>query len=518
MKSMTRRVVELLLCPTETNASIARKAGKHRDTIRNMRTNLGLSCLSKSELDELGDAALEELIVGKRRQKPRFLEPDLDALLVELQKPGVTRELLFEEYLAAAAQAGPDELGPMGKTSFFTRIKEHRAKREPEFRHEHLPGERMQFDFSGKRPSCVDRDGNKITVELAVSVLPFSVLTFATAIRSQRLPDSVEAVVRAFEYFGGTPNGIIVDNFKAAIDVPRRGTHPAKINANFLAMLDHYSVYPDPARSLHARDKGMVENGVQQLQRVFLGKRRKQHYSCLDELNAELLVAVNELNNRPMAGHNGQSRRQIFDQLERPSLHPLPATRYEYGEWKIGNTVPRHYHILANGVEYSVPPRLIGTKVNIKSTTHAIEIYSDGKPVAVHDRSLTDTGRCTDISHLPPNHRSMSSYKRESVLRQANRLGLITETFVKKHIETHKNVKAAGDMCHNFERKMRQHGREKVEAAIAEAGERGQLNATAVYRILERGSKSYAASSLPKPAPPSGNVRGANYYHSDGEV
>lgn len=518
MKSMTRRVVELLLCPNETNASISRKVEKHRDTIRNMRINLGLSGLSRSELDDLGDAALEKLVVGKKKQKQRFLEPDLDVTLMELRKPGVTVELLYDEYLAAAEKAGPEELGPMGKTSFYNRLRERKKKRDPEFRHDHLPGERMQFDFSGKRPSYTDRNGKQVIVEIAVSVLPFSVMTFAVAIRSQRLPDSVDAVVRAFEYFSGTPNGIVVDNFKAAVDTPRRGSQPAKINTNFLAMLDHYRVFPDPARPMEARDKGMVENGVLQIKRIFLGKRRNQHFSSLRELNAELLKAVNELNDRPMKGHNGLSRRQIFNQLERDNLHPLPATRYEYGEWSIGITVPKHYHILAGRAEYSVPSKLIGTKVNIKSTTHAVEVYSDGKPAAIHKRSAADTDRSTDVSHLPPNHQAMSSYKRENVLLQAERLGFVAETFVKRHIEAHKNVKAAGDMCQNIERKMREHGREKVEAAIAEATERGQIHATAIYRIIERGLQSYATPSLPKPAAPSGNVRGADYYNSDGEA
>ncbi|MEP5757906.1 MAG: IS21 family transposase [Litoreibacter sp.] len=518
MKSMTRRVVELLLCPNETNASISRKVEKHRDTIRNMRTNLGLSGLSKPELNDLGDAALEELIVGKKKQKPRFLEPDLNAILLELRKPGVTRELLFEEYLAAAAQAGPEELGPMAKTSFFTRIREHKEKREPEFRHDHLPGERLQFDFSGKRPSYFDKNGKKVVVELAVSVLPFSVMTFAVAIRSQRLPDSVEAVVKALEYFGGTPNGIVVDNFKAAVSTPRRGNQPAIMNTNFLAMLDHYGVYPDPARSLHARDKGMGENAVKQIQYVFLGKRRNQHYSSLEELNAELLLAVNELNDRPMKGHNGLSRRQIFNQLERDSLRPLPKNRYEYGDWRIGITVPKHYYILADGVEYSVPHRLIGSRVNIKSSTLTVEVYGDGKIVAIHLRAEPGSGRVTDVSHLPANHQAMSSYKRENVLRHAERLGDVVEMFAIRHMEAHKNVKATGDMCQNIERKMREHGREKVEAAIVETTERGQIHAAAIYTIIERGEKSYATPLLPRPAAPSGNVRGADYYQSDGEA
>lgn len=223
-------------------------------------------------------------------------------------------------------------------------------------------------------------------------------------------------------------------------------------------------------------------------------------------------MAVNELNDRPMDGHNGLSRRQIFEKFERDSLRPLPETRYEYGEWKIGVTVPRHYHIPVAGVEYSVPSRFLGSKVNVKSSVNSVEVFCDGKPIAIHQRSIDNTSSRTEVSHLPENHRAMSSYKRENVLIEAERLGVVIASFAKKHIEHHKNVKATGDMCHNISRKMREHGREKVEAAITEAVERGQINAMAVYRIIERGSHNYAASSVPKPAAPTGNIRGSDYY------
>ncbi len=147
-----------------------------------------------------------------------------------------------------------------------------------------------------------------------------------------------------------------------------------------------------------------------------------------------------------------------------------------------------------------------------------VEVYGDGKIVAIHSRAKPGSTRVTDVSHLPTNHQAMSSYKRDNLLRQAERLGEVTETFAKRHIETHKNVKATGDMCQNIERKMREHGRKKVEAAIVEATERGQIYATAIYTLIERGSKSYGTPLLPRPAAPSGNVRGADYYQSDEEA
>ncbi|KPD10221.1 hypothetical protein AN476_22255 [Phaeobacter sp. 11ANDIMAR09] len=169
------------------------------------------------------------------------------------------------------------------------------------------------------------------------------------------------------------------------------------------------------------------------------------------------------------------------------------------------------------GTEYSVPNRLVGTKVNFKKTTNAIEVYSNGKPVALHERVFDDRPRVTDVTHMPPNHVSMVSYKRSSVLEEARRLGPIVSEFVKKHIDTHNNVKASGDMTKNIAKKMHQHGRELVEQAITHAEKRGQISAEAVYRILERGIPAIAQTALAKPASPSGNIRGPHYY-SDGEA
>ncbi len=45
---------------------------------------------------------------------------------------------------------------------------------------------------------------------------------------------------------------------------------------------------------------------------------------------AELLI---DLNDRPMKGYGGASRRALFKRCDRPALQPLPRDRYVHGDW-----------------------------------------------------------------------------------------------------------------------------------------------------------------------------------------
>ena len=59
----------------------------------------------------------------------------------------------------------------------------------------------------------------------------------------------------------------------------------------------------------------------------------------LGQLNAAIRVLLDELNDRPMR-HLGQSRRQMFEAIERAALAPLPKTSFLYAEWKTAKVHP----------------------------------------------------------------------------------------------------------------------------------------------------------------------------------
>ncbi|WP_397210227.1 IS21 family transposase [Paracoccus jiaweipingae] len=516
MKSDQRRLIELLFQEHETNSAIARKLGRHRDTIRKMRTRLALSGLTEEQTAALSDAEINAALGTSRRKRRGFYVPDYDALIAELGKPGKKKRHLYAQYLTQVESDPNTELRPICRTKFHDELRAHQKARGLEYRHVYFAGKIMQADFIGKRPYYVDRDGRKISVEVAVSVLPYSNFTFAIAVRSQGLKDSVTVLAETLEYFQAVPKDAIFDNFKAAVTTPKTENRPAVINRHFKAALDHYSLYPDPTYVAQPRHKGAVENAVKIVTTEFVGSERFLGCSSLHDMNLRLREVIEELNNRPMPTYQRRSRRQIFEAEEHPAMRPLPAEKYRYGEWKEGITVPLHYHIRVGMTEYSVPHRLAGQKVNIKVASDTVEVYASGIVMAVHALAPPDIRRVTLPEHLPDNHLAMRGHDNESVLERARRLGSVVHQFVTRHLEEHANGKAALDMCRQFEKKIRHYGSAAFAAALHEAMNRGQINASAVYTLLERPSQAKHADDLPTSPRPSGNVRGSGYY-DDGE-
>ena len=76
-----------------------------------------------------------------------------------------------------------------------------------------------------------------------------------------------------------------------------------------------------------------VEVAVQIAERWIVARLRNQQFFSLSELNAAIRALLDRLNDR-VTRHLGASRREIFDQIERSALKPLPAEPYVFSEWK----------------------------------------------------------------------------------------------------------------------------------------------------------------------------------------
>jgi hypothetical protein len=97
-----------------------------------------------------------------------------------------------------------------------------------------------------------------------------------------------------------------------------------------------------PARGGKPKDKAKVENSVLLAQRWILAVLRNRTFFSLAELNTAIRELLPILNARPMQKLN-ISRRELFEQLDRPAMNALPATRYEIARWKLC-TVNIDYH------------------------------------------------------------------------------------------------------------------------------------------------------------------------------
>lgn len=98
-----------------------------------------------------------------------------------------------------------------------------------------IPGERMEIDFAGDNLKWIDPDCDEQRARLFIAVLPYSNLTYAEAFPNEKLQSWISGIVQALEYFGGTPQVLVMDNAKALIkhsSSTRAGTR-AKYNRRY---------------------------------------------------------------------------------------------------------------------------------------------------------------------------------------------------------------------------------------------------------------------------------------------
>ena len=141
---------------------------------------------------DLDDAALEARLFPRAAPVHDRIRPDCAYIHRELKRDSVTLQLLWEEY----AQIHPDGYG---RTQFCEIYRQWTRRLRPSMRQVHRAGEKTFIDYSGKRPSLVDRrTGELRRVELFVAVLGASSLTYAAATETQQLPDWIDARISAW--------------------------------------------------------------------------------------------------------------------------------------------------------------------------------------------------------------------------------------------------------------------------------------------------------------------------------
>ena len=357
---------------------------------------LGLAWPLPAELD---DAALEARLFPRAAPVRDRVRPDCGWIHRELKRVGVTLQLLWEEY----AQAHPHGY----RYSQFCEIYRQWARRlRPSMRQVHRAGEKTFLDFSGKKPTVVDRrTGEERAVELFVAVLGASTYTYAEATATQQLPDWVAAHTRMVEFFGGATALWVPDQLKSAITRPCR--YEPGVNRTYEDLAAHYDAVVVPARPAKARDKAKVEASVLVAQRWILARLRDQTFFSLAALNAAIRPLLAELNDRPLQ-QLGVSRRALFERLDQPALRPRPATRYVLAEWKPCR-VNIDYHVEVARHPYSVPYQLIHELVEARSTTTTVELFHKGRRITSHRRRY-DGQPSTKPEHMPSAHRAHAEW------------------------------------------------------------------------------------------------------------
>ena len=310
----------------------------------------------------MDDGKLEALLFPRAAPLvARHAEPDFAHLHQELKRKGVTLQLLWEEYTVAHP-------GHAYRYSQFCLLfKRFRGSLKRSMRQVHHAGDKLFIDYSGTTASIINGITGEIRrAEIFVAVLGASSYVYAEATWSQQLPDWIAAHVRCFEFMAAVPALLVPDNLKSAINAACR--YEPEANSTYGDLARHYATAILPARPYKPRDKAAVEASVLLVQRWILARLRHRQFFSLEELNAAIRALVIDLNQRPFKKLEG-SRQSAFEAIDRPAMKPLPATRYEFAEWKRA-IVNIDYHVDADGHYYSVPHRLVKQKVDVLVFAH----------------------------------------------------------------------------------------------------------------------------------------------------
>lgn len=133
---------------------------------------------------------------------------------------------------------------------------------------------------------------------------------------------------------------IVPDNLKATVS--RSDRNEPVINDEFAAFAEHYGCVVFPARVRHPKDKALVENAVKLMYRSVYAAVEGMVYHDLASLNEAILKVLYEFNGRRMSGRK-ESRRDLFRDIEREYLRPLPGARYQMKERRVATVMRNSY-------------------------------------------------------------------------------------------------------------------------------------------------------------------------------
>jgi transposase len=331
-----------------------------------------------------------------------------DAALRQITWPAIAvhRDYIMEQLKEGVTQATihqrlVDERGLVASYSSMRRWvagnlpEEARRARVTSWRPPVPAGSEAQIDY-GKLGSWMQpAGGRRVTIWAFVMVLACSRFMFVRPVIRMDQETWTRAHVEAFTFFDGVPARLVPDNLKTGVDRP--DLYDPKLNRSFAEMAAHYATLIDPARAHKPKDKPRVERAMPYVRDSFW---RGRDFGSLEQMQAAALVWCRDVaGQRSHRSLDGAAPAVVFTAMEAQALIALPRTPFTLATWSTAKVGP-DIHIKAGPALYSVPWKLMGERVDVRTTATSVQILHEGAVAATHIRA--ERGRRTNTEHYPP--------------------------------------------------------------------------------------------------------------------
>ena len=437
--------------------------------------------------------------------------PDLAYIHKELLKNGVSKKLLWTEYMEECRLIGAE---PLMYSQFCYYIQQDEQKRRATMHIGRKPGEQVEVDWAGDPAHITDPDtGEIIDAYLFVGVMIYSQYAYVEAFINEKQQAWITAHVHMYEYFSGVAKILVPDNCKTAV-VHTGGWYNQQVNTVYHEMAEHYGTAIIPARVRKPKDKPNAESSVGNISTWITAALRNEQFFSLAELNRAIREKLKAFNARLFQKKEG-SRLSLFRDEELPLLAPLPATPYELAEWKQA-TVQFNYHISVNGMLYSVPYEYIKRKVDVRITDKTLEVFYNHNRIASHRRLYGRKGQySTIVEHMSEDHQKYLEWNGDRFRKWAERIGSNMYKVVDAILTSKRVEQQTYKSCMGLLKLADKYSAERLEVACKKAL---SYTATPSYKsikdILTAGQdKSQIEPDKSEPTHNNhGITRGAGYY------
>jgi transposase len=328
--------------------------------------------------------------VSGRKRRRRLLDPYLSTIDQLLQEEVWNAVVIFREIQALGYPGGISVLRDY--------IQPKRALRSGRatVRFETPPGRQLQSDW-GEIWTLIA--GVPTLVHFHVNTLCYSRRFHFWCTDREDAEHTYEGLIHSFEYFGGTPREVLVDNLKAAVLEHRPGHRP-RFNPRFTDLAGHYGFLPRACQAGRARTKGKDERMVGYLKQHFFVRYRA--FESWEHLNQ---LAEQWLREEADPRIHGTVKEVVQNRFRReaPSLQLLPPTRYDTA-YREHRQVSWDAYIDVRGNRYSVPSSLVGKTVPVRiSLDGQLSVYDGETLVITHALRPVSEGWVT----VPEHHASL---------------------------------------------------------------------------------------------------------------
>lgn len=391
---------------------------------------------------------------------------------------GLAPKQIWRRLRLEAQQEGPGFQGSLGAVKrFIRRLEKPESKAYVVLHFE--PGEAAQVDFGSGPKLPHPKTGVPTRTSVFVMTLCDSRHMYAEVVWDQKSATWLRCHRNAFEFFGGVPRRVIIDNLKSAIT---RACHrDPEVQRSYAELGQGYGFTIVPCRPRRPRHKGRVERGVGYIKNAFFAPRE---FCSQEDANRQLREWVLGEAGSRVHGTTKEIPLRVFAERDKPALQPLPCPRPEPVVWGTGKLHP-NCHVTFDGSYYSAPHRFVGQELHVRAGERLVELFLEGQLLAAHVRAERPGTFRTLDEHYPPEKVAHLQKTPQWCLRRAQEVGPHCTDFITRllgdrvtdHLAGAQGVLRLGDRF----------GAARLEAACARALDFEAITWRSVVNILEKG-------------------------------